>query len=114
MNEKSLVALTAKYFNRIGYTVEENVAFEGLSGLLQSFDLLIKKDRKSHPVIVKDWKRTVGIDMIIKADKASEDAQLSHPIFVAKKFSDHAKAYSNRKRIVLLTKQKLRYNLGSR
>ena len=114
MKEKSLITLTAIYFHRKGYAVEANVAFEGLSGLLQSFDLIIRKDGESHPVIVKDWRRTVGIDMIIKADKASEDAKLSRPVFVAKKFSDHAKAYSNRKRIILLTEQKLRSSLAFR
>ena len=107
MKEMSLIALTIKYFKRGGYNVEYNVALEGFSGLLQTFDLIIKKGREEHPVIVKDWKRTVGVNMVIKADKASEDTQLSRPIVVAKKFSDHAKAYSNRKRIILITEREL-------
>jgi hypothetical protein len=107
MGEMPLIALTAKYFERRGYDLEYNVAVEGFSGLIQAFDLLIRKGREEHPVMVKDWKRTVGIDMIIKADKASEDAQLSRPIVVAKKFSDHAKAYSNRKRIILMTEREM-------
>ena len=107
MKNKSLIALTAKYFEQRGYDVEYNVALEGFSGILQTFELVIKKDGEEHPVMVKDWKRTVGVNMIIKVDKASDDTQLSQPIVVAKKFSDHAKAYSNKKRIVLITKREL-------
>ena len=111
MKEISLIALTAEYFERRGYNVEYNVALEGFSGLLQTFDLIIRKGREEHPVMVKDWKRTVGVNIIIKADKASEDTQLSRPIVVAKKFSDHAKAYSNKKRIILMTERELRTRL---
>jgi hypothetical protein len=45
--------------------------------------------------------------MIINADKASENTKLSRPIIISNKFSDHAKAYSNKRRITLLTKKDL-------
>jgi hypothetical protein len=45
--------------------------------------------------------------VIITLDTASEDVGLSSPIMVGEKFSDHAKSYSNRRKIMLLTKQKI-------
>jgi hypothetical protein len=107
VEEKSLRSLGIAYFHQRGYTVEQNIALEGSSGLLYRFDLLIKKGQEIHPVVIKDWKRTVGVNMIINADKASENTNLSRPIIIATKFSDHAKAYSNKRRITLLTNKDL-------
>jgi hypothetical protein len=45
--------------------------------------------------------------VIINLDMSSEDVDLSGPIMIGEKFSDHAKSYSNRRKINLLTKQKI-------
>jgi hypothetical protein len=107
VKSKSLLNLGIEYFQQRGYTVEHNIALDGFSGLLYIFDLLIKKEQETRPVLIKDWKRTVGVNMIINADKASENTKLSRPIIISNKFSDHAKAYSNKRRITLLTKKDL-------
>jgi hypothetical protein len=49
--------------------------------------------------------------LVINIDKASEDVGLSNPIIVGEKFSDHAKSYANRRKIMLLLKQKLASSL---
>lgn len=103
-----LLSSTANFFKRNGYHVEFGVAFEGLSGLSQDFDLFIKNEKGEHPVCVKDWKRTVGVNMVIKADMAAKDARLDRPIVVAKKFSEHAKAYSHRNKVTLLTEREIK------
>lgn len=102
-----LLNSTANFFTRNGYQVEFEVSFEGLSGLSQHFDLFVQKEKEAHPVSVKDWKRTVGVNMVIKADMAAKDARLDRPIVVARKFSEHAKAYSHRNKITLLTEREL-------
>ncbi len=107
MKKKSLINLSIEYFQQKGYEVEHNITLEGFSGLLYTFDLLIKKGQEKRPVLIKDWKRTVGVNMIINADKASETTHLSRPIIISNKFSDHAKSYSNKRRITLLTKEDL-------
>lgn len=107
VEQKSLLNLGIDYFQQRGYEIEHNIALEGSSGLLYLFDLLIKKRQETHPVLIKDWKRTVGVNMIINADKASENTQLSRPFIISNKFSDHAKAYANKRRITLLTKKDL-------
>ncbi len=107
MKQKTLLNLGIEYFQQRGYYIEHDITLEGFSGLVYIFDLLIKKGQETHPVLIKDWKRTVGVNMIINADKASENTHLSRPIIISNKFSDHAKSYSNKRRITLLTKEDL-------
>jgi hypothetical protein len=62
-------------------------------------------------VWIRDWNRTIGVNLIIGIDTASEDVGLSSPIMIGEKFSDHAKSYSNRRKITLLTRQKIAMSL---
>jgi hypothetical protein len=103
-----LLDLAVAYFKKEGYKVNsENVMLEGHSGVLRHFDLIVQKGRLEQGVWVRDWNRTIGVNVIINLDTASEDVDLSSPIMVGEKFSDHAKSYSNRRKISLLTKQKI-------
>ncbi|MGE5556024.1 MAG: hypothetical protein ACM3UY_07175 [Methanocella sp.] len=103
-----LLDLAAAYFKKEGYKVNsENVMLEGNSGVLRHFDLIVQKGRYEQGVWVRDWNRTIGVNVIINLDTASEDVGLSNPIMIGEKFSDHAKSYSNRRKITLLTKQKI-------
>jgi hypothetical protein len=81
--------------------------FEGFSGITQKFDLIVQKGRSAQGVWIRDWKRTIGVNIIINIDKASSDVELSSPIIVGEKFSDHAKSYANRRKITLLTRQQI-------
>jgi hypothetical protein len=97
-----------RYFRKEGFNVEQDAtAFEGFSGITQKFDLIVQKGQVEQGVWVRDWNRTIGVNVIIKVDKASDDVGLSRPIIIGEKFSDHAKAYANRKKITLLTKRQM-------
>lgn len=100
-----------QYFRKKGYKVEENVSLEGYRGISRSFDLIIQKGRLTQGVWIKDWKRTVGINVIINLDKASEEVGLPNPIIIGEKFSDHAKAYANRRKIMLITNRQILQSL---
>jgi hypothetical protein len=103
-----LLDLAVQYFKKEGYKVNnESAMLEGYSGKTRRFDLVVQKGRLEQGVWVRDWNRTIGVNVIIKLDTSSEDVGLSSPIMVGEKFSDHAKSYSNRRKITLLTKQKL-------
>lgn len=103
-----LMDLAIVYFKKEGYKVNsENVMLEGNSGVLRHFDLIVQKGRSEQGVWIRDWNRTIGVNVIINLDTASEDVELSTPIMIGEKFSDHAKSYSNRRKISLLTKQKI-------
>jgi galactitol-specific phosphotransferase system IIB component len=103
-----LVQSVIRYFKKEGFKVEqEATALEGFSGVLTKFDLIVQKGRVAQGVWIRDWNRTIGINLIINIDKASEDVRLSSPIIVGDKFSDHAKSYANRRKITLLTKKQI-------
>jgi hypothetical protein len=103
-----LLDLAIQYFKKEGYKInKENAVLEGHSGVSRHFDLIVQKGRLEQGVWVRDWNRTIGVNVIINLDTFSEDVDLSSPIMVGEKFSDHAKSYSNRRKLTLLTKQKL-------
>jgi hypothetical protein len=108
----SLLELATQYFKKEGYKVINNEsALEGFSGISRKFDLLVQKGRTEQGVWVRDWNRTIGVNIIINLDSASDDVGLSSPIIIGEKFSDHAKSYSNRRKITLLTRQKIAMSL---
>jgi hypothetical protein len=101
-----LIESAARYFKKEGYKVErEATTLEGFSGISRKFDLIIQKGRVTQAVWVRDWDRTIGVNVVISLDKASEDVGLSNPVLIGEKFSDHAKAYANRRKVMLLTKR---------
>jgi len=107
-----LVQLATRYFKKEGYKVDpQNTTLEGFSGISRKFDLIVQKGRVAQGVWIREWNRTIGVNVIITLDKASEDVGLSNPIIIGEKFSDHAKAYANRRKITLLTKRQIALSL---
>jgi len=103
-----LMNMAILYFKKEGYTINyENATLEGHSGILRKFDLIVQKGRYEQGVWVRDWNRTIGVNVLINLDTSSEDVALSSPIMIGEKFSDHAKSYSNRRKITLLTRHKI-------
>jgi galactitol-specific phosphotransferase system IIB component len=96
------------YFKKKGYKVNcKNAIMEGYSGMPRHFDLIVQKNHVEQGVWIRDWNRTIGVNVIITLDTTSEDVGLANPIMVGEKFSDHAKSYANRRKIELLSKQKI-------
>ena len=112
MSRLSLANLATKYFRQNGYKIEKDAILEGVSGVSRKFDLILQKGREKRSVWIKDWKRTVGVNMVINIDKAAEDVGYPKPIIISEKFSGHAKAYANRRGITLLSKQQILRLLG--
>ena len=107
-----LVDLAEQYFKKEGYKInQENAVLEGYSGISRRFDLIVQKGHVEQGVWIREWNRTIGVNLIIGIDTASEDVGLSSPIMIGEKFSDHAKSYSNRRKITLLTRQKIAMSL---
>lgn len=107
-----LVQSVIRYFKKEGFKVEqEATVLEGFSGISNKFDLIVQKGRTAQGVWIRDWNRTIGVNLIINIDKASEDVRLASPMIVGEKFSDHARAYANRRKITLLTKRQIALSL---
>lgn len=108
-----LVQRVIQYFKKEGYQIEQSATMlEGFSGISRRFDLIVVKGHVEHGVWIKEWHRTIGVNVIINIDKASEDVGLSSPIIIGDKFSDHAKSYANRRKITLLTRRQMALSLG--
>jgi len=110
MSRSSLNDLTVEYFTRRGYQVKKAETDEESVGS-PDFDLIVSKKGEVHPVRIKDWNRTLGVNIVISLDKASQAASFSSPILVSEKFSDHAKAYANRRGIILITRLEMMRSL---
>ena len=107
-----LLPQVLRYFKKEGFSIEQDATtFDGFSGITQKFDLIVQKGHVTQGVWIRDWNRTIGVNIIINIDKASSDVGLASPIIVGEKFSDHAKAYSNRRKITLLTTQQVMMRL---
>ncbi len=100
------MSLTVEYFRRRGYRIRKDEG-RGEERGSSKFDLTVSRRKKAYPVRVKDWNRTVGVNIVISLDKASEAARFSTPILVADKFSEHARAYANRRGIMLVTRSEM-------
>jgi hypothetical protein len=108
----ALMQHVVQYFKKEGYKVEQNeTMLEGFSGITRRFDLIVKKGQVEHGVWIREWNRTIGVNVVINVDRASEDVRLSTPILVGDKFSDHAKSYANRRKITLLTRRQMAQSL---
>jgi hypothetical protein len=100
--------LAVRYFKKEGYKInQENTTLEGFTGTSRKFNLIVQKGHGEQGVWIRDWNRTIGVNVIITLDMASDDVGLSSPIVIGEKFSDHAKSYANRRKLTLLTKQKI-------
>ncbi|MBS7648092.1 MAG: restriction endonuclease [Candidatus Bathyarchaeia archaeon] len=104
MSRQSLTKLAIQYFTRRGYVIDKALTQDDDNPLAKKFDLIVRKGSETYPVCVKNWNRTVGVNIIINIDKIAQNAGLSNPILIAEKFSEHAKAYANRRGIKLLTR----------
>jgi len=107
-----LMEIAVSYFKKEGYKIKtQTSALEGTSGVTRHFDFIVQKGRDEQAVWLRDWNRTIGVNVIISLDTASADVGLTNPIMIGEKFSDHAKSYSNRRKIMLLTRQKMTTSL---
>jgi hypothetical protein len=110
--KQRLADIAVQYFKKEGYKINyTNAVLEGYSGISRKFDLIVQKGRLEQGVWIRAWNRTIGVNVIIGLDTSSEDVGLSNPVIIGEKFSDHAKSYSNRRKITLLTRQKIAMSL---
>lgn len=103
MSESSLTDNAVKLFRKRGYVAKRKALCEGASGTLYMFDLMISKDEEKRIVWIKNYEKTVGVNEVIKSDRAAADVNTSNPIVIGNRFSDHAKAYSRRRGVTIMT-----------
>jgi len=100
---RPLRELALRHFRRLGYSVEEDVELDDPAGRPHKVDMLVQKGDEVRPVWIKEWKRTVGVNVVINVDLEAEELALGPPIIVGTRFSERARSYASRKGITLLT-----------
>ncbi|MHA1972030.1 MAG: restriction endonuclease [Candidatus Hodarchaeales archaeon] len=112
----NLEELTLKYCRQRGFVADRFFHRHGDSRI----NLLIQNgdDDESIGVIIKDWRRSVGVDIIIRAEHVLKDNRsLAKILIVANHFSDPARFLAEKIGIFLLTRgdliRILSLNLGS-
>ncbi len=112
LESPGLEELACRYYRRLRYAVRKQVELEGRSGRRHKFDLLLSDSRVSRVAWVKDWNRSVGINVAIALDVAASDVKLPSPIMIAREFSDDVKSYSKRRGLALLMRREILTTLG--
>lgn len=108
MQKRSLKELTIEFFETQGYKVKEDRIMTNK----YSIDFLIKeREDILHGVVVKDWKRTVGVNVLLRLDRAIGKAGLQQGIVVGPSFSSHARSYASKRKIRLITYSEVRRHL---
>lgn len=107
MRRPSLRELAMRYFKRLGYTIETDVEVDDIAGRAHKLDMLVRREGEVRPVWVKDWKRTVGVNVVINVDLEAEELGLDRPIIIGSRFSDRARSYASRRKVLLLTPEDL-------
>ncbi|HEW89911.1 MAG TPA: hypothetical protein ENG43_01030 [Candidatus Bathyarchaeota archaeon] len=103
MRRLPLRELAARYFKRLGYAIETDVEVDDVAGKAHKLDMLVRREGEVRPVWIKDWRRTVGVNVIINVDLEAEELGLGKPIVVGNRISDRARSYASRRGILLLT-----------
>ena len=94
----------AKYFRSMGLDVKEDAVLRGRWGLEYKFDLIVRDGGGIvRGVWVKDWRRVVGINVVIRLDRISEEVGLGRPILIAGRFSPSVHMYAFKRGIELIT-----------
>lgn len=107
-----LEELTLEYCRQRDLVVENKHQYRD-----DGVDLVIQNGAENEGigVIIKDWKRAVGVDIIIRAEKIMKNSRfLSQILVVTNYFSDPARSLAERIRIILLTRSDLIHILSSK
>jgi len=101
-----LEELTLEYCRQRNLIVNRDFHHHGDSQI----NLIIQNgdENEGIGVIIKDWKRAVGVDIIIRAEKIMKNSRvLSKMLIVTNLFSDPARSLAEKIRIFLLTRNDL-------
>ncbi len=107
-----LEELTLEYCRQRNLIVDRNLIHQKDNPI----DLIIQNgdENEGIGVIIKDWKRAVGVDIIIRAEKIMKNHRfLSKMLVVTNLFSDPARSLAEKIRIFLLTRNDLIQILSS-
>ena len=101
----ALKDLTHEYCRIRGLIIDQNVSRRSEKRI----DLFIENgDNTGIGVVIKDWKRAVGVDIVIRAEQIAKTSRLIFKILIVSNlFSDPARSLAEKIGIFLLTRNDL-------
>jgi len=100
MNRIPLEQLARRYFKRFGYEIIDIDTIKTKTDIFK-INFIVRRHGEDKLVIIKDWRRTVGVNKVIDADLISI-ASGYKVVLVARKFSSRARKYAERRGVELL------------
>lgn len=118
LKKASLEGISRKFFQIKGFTTREKIRLRGKSGQNHDFNMLLSQsgDKEKNAenledigygVLIKDWKRSIGVNVIIKFDQMIEDSGLEGGIIVGNDFSANAQNFAKKCGIVSYSRGEL-------
>ena len=118
LKKASLEGISRKFFQIKGFSIREKVRLRGKSGQNHDFHMLLSqredKERNAgnpedigYGVLIKDWKRSIGVNVIIKFDQMIEESGLEGGIIVGNDFSANAQNFAKKCGIVSYSRGEL-------
>lgn len=98
-----LEELTREYCRQRNLMIDGSRNNDEINFVIQNGD-----ENEGIGVLIKDWKRAVGVDIVIRAEKVMKNSRfLSKMLVVTNYFSDPARSLAEKIRILLLTRNDL-------
>ncbi len=98
-----LEELTREYCRQRNLMIDSSYVNDEISFAIQNGD-----ENEGIGVLIKDWKRAVGVDIVIRAEKVMKNSRfLSKMLVVTNYFSEPAQSLAEKIRIFLLTRNDL-------
>lgn len=86
----------------------ENKEFSIERSGLDNIDYVLSNDNEGIAVMVKDWKRAMGVDVVIQADRLKKYSKsISKVLIITNLCSAPAMALANRISILILDRERL-------
>jgi hypothetical protein len=99
----TLKELTTQYCRVRGLVIDQNTS----RASNRRWDFVIQNgaDNEGIGIVIKDWRRAVGVDIIIRAEKLMKSSRfITKVLLISNHFSDPARSLAERIGLLLLTK----------
>ena len=111
-NEESLMELAYRYFTRKGLNVAFNVNVKRDDGKKQKVDIMVTdKAGDKIGVLVVNWDRSIGVNVIRKLSRIVQSSQLKDGILIGRTFSEHSRKFCKDYNVKLLSRSKIRFDM---
>jgi len=111
-NSESLSELAYRYFMRKGFKIDFNVAVKSEDGKNQKVDIVLTdKIGDKTGVLVINWDRSIGVNVIRKLKQIVQGAKLKEGILIGTTFSEHSRKFAKDYNVQLLSKSKIQFNM---